>query len=102
MAKKLGFAPLGDRVVVKPDMAAGERKLASGIILPETVEKDKLLTGTVAAVGQGKLSENGTRLPLEVKVGDTVVFKKPWDEPLKLDGVEYYVLAESDISLIKR
>jgi chaperonin GroES len=102
MAKKLGFIPLADRVVVKPDSAGGEKKLASGIILPETVEKDKLLTGAVVAVGAGKLAESGARLPLEVAVGDLVVFKKPWDEPLKLDGVEYYVLSESDISLIKR
>ena len=102
MAKKLAFRPLGDRVVVLPADTASEKKLASGIIIPETVNKEKLLSGTVVAVGAGKLTESGTRLPLEVSVGDTVVFKKPWDEPLKLDGEEYYVLSESDISLIKQ
>jgi chaperonin GroES len=101
MAKKLAFTPLGDRVVVKPTEAGAEKKLASGIIIPESANKEKLLTGTVVATGAGRLTDAGTRLPLEVTVGDTVVFKKPWDEPLKLDGVEYYVLSESDISLIQ-
>lgn len=101
MVKKLALQPLGDRVVVKPEDKGGEKKLASGLIIPETVDKEKLLVGTVMAVGAGKQTESGTRLPLEVKVGDTVLFKKPWDEPFKLDGVEYYVLNESDISLIQ-
>lgn len=101
MAKKLLLKPLGDRVVVKPSDMGGEKKLASGIIIPETVDKEKLITGTVEAVGSGKYTETGTRVPMEVVVGDVVLFKKPWDEPFKLDGVEYYVLGESDISLIQ-
>ncbi len=101
MTKKLAFKPLGDRVVVKPSLASAEKKLASGIIIPESANKEKLFTGTVVAVGDGKRTESGERFPLEVTVGDNVVFKKPWDEPLKVDGVEYYVLSESDISLIQ-
>lgn len=101
MAKKLSFMPLGDRVLVKPSEKGGEKKLASGIIIPETVDKEKLLTGEVVAVGRGKVGSDGTRLPMEVAVGDTVLFKKPWDEPLKIDGEEHYVLSESDISLVK-
>ena len=101
MAKKFPFVPLSDRVLVAPSTKGGEKKLASGIILPESADKDKLLTGSVVAVGPGKMNDAGKRLALEVKVGDTVVFKKPWDEPLKLNGEEYYVLSESDISLIK-
>lgn len=101
MAKKLSLKPLGDRVVVRPSEKGGEKKLASGIIIPETVEKEKLLTGTVVAIGPGKYTEAGTRIPMEVAVGDVVLFKKPWDEPFKLDGVEHYVLSESDISLIQ-
>jgi chaperonin GroES len=101
MAKKLSFMPLGDRVLVKPSEKGGEKKLASGIIIPETVDKEKLLTGEVVAVGKGKVGSDGTRLPMEVAVGDTVLFKKPWDEPLKIDGEEHYVLSESDISLVK-
>ncbi len=101
MTKKLAFKPLGDRVVVKPSETSAEKKLASGIIIPESANKEKLFTGEVVAVGDGKRTESGERFPLEVIVGDKVVFKKPWDEPLKVDGVEYYVLSESDISLIQ-
>ena len=102
MAKKLAFSPLGDKVLVKPEGKAGEKKLPSGIILPESADKEKLMAGEVVAVGPGKWGEGGKRLPMEAKVGDTVLFKKPWDEPLKIDGEEHYVLSESDISLIKR
>lgn len=101
MSKKLSLKPLGDRVVVKPSEKEGEKKLASGIIIPVSADKEKLMTGVVVAVGSGKLSDRGDRLPLEVKVGDSIIFKKPWDEPIKIDGEEYYVLSESDISLIK-
>lgn len=101
MAKKLSLKPLGDRVIVKPSDSEGERKLASGIILPESADKEKLMSGTVVAVGPGKQTESGTRLPMEVKVGDSVMFKKPWDEPFKLDGEKYFLLSESDISLIQ-
>ena len=102
MAKKFPFVPLGDRVLVKPAEKEGEKKLASGIILPASADKDKLYTGEVIAVGPGKLNDAGKRIPPDVAVGDTIVFKKPWDEPLKLDGEEYYVLSESDISLVKK
>lgn len=101
MAKKLSLKPLGDRVVVRPSEKEGEKKLASGIIIPETVDKEKLLTGEIVAVGPGKRNDEGKHLPIEVKVGDTVFFKKPWDESIKVDGVEYYVLPESDIILIQ-
>src|SRR5260221_448727 len=102
MAKKLSFAPLGDRVLVKPDAKAGEKKLASGIIIPESADKEKLLTGEDVAIGPGKEGEGGKRIPMEVAVGNTVLFKKPWDEPLKIDGEEHYVLSEADISLIRK
>ncbi|MFA5997877.1 MAG: co-chaperone GroES [Candidatus Paceibacterota bacterium] len=101
MAKKLSLKPLGDRVVVRPSEKEGEKKLASGIIIPETVDKEKLLKGEVITVGPGRRNDEGKHLPIEVKPGDTVFFKKPWDEPIKVDGVEYYVLPESDIILIQ-
>lgn len=101
MAKKLSLKPLGDRVVVLPAETGGEKKLASGIIIPETVNKDKLLSGEVVAVGPGRRTDDGKRLPIDVKVGETVFFKKPWDEPIKVNEVEYYVLSESDIIFIK-
>ncbi len=101
MAKKLSLKPLGDRIMVRPSDKEGEKKLVSGIIIPETVEKEKLMKGTVVAIGPGRRDDAGNRIPMEVKNGDIVVFKKPWDEPLKIDGQEYYVLPESDISLIQ-
>jgi chaperonin GroES len=98
--KKFNFVPLGDRVLVRPSEKEGEKKLASGIIIPEAANKEKLYKGEVVVVGAGRRNEKGERIPLEVKAGDAVFFKKPWDEPIKLDGVEYYVLSESDILLV--
>lgn len=97
MAKKLSLKPLGDRVIVLPSEKEGEKKLASGIIIPETVSKDKLMQGEVVAVGPGKRNDDGKHLPVEVKAGDVVFFKKPWDEPIKVNDVEYYILSESEI-----
>ena len=97
MAKKLSLMPLGDRIVVLPSEKGGEKKLASGIIIPETVDKKESMRGEVVAVGPGRRNDEGKRIPVEVKPGDTVFFKKPWDKPLEIDGVEYYVLSESDI-----
>ncbi len=87
--------------MVRPFEKGGEKKLASGIIIPETVDKEKLLSGEVIAVGPGRRNDEGKHLPIEVKPGSTVFFKKPWDEPIKVDGVECYVLSESDIILIE-
>ncbi len=97
MAKKLSLVPLGDRIVILPSEKEGEKKLASGIIIPETVGKDKLLQGEVVAVGPGRRNDDGKQIPVDVKVGSIAFFKKPWDEPIKIDGVEYYVLPESEI-----
>lgn len=89
--------PLSDRVLVEPIQA--EEKTSSGIILPDTVEKAKVLRGTVTAVGPGKLGEKGERIPVGVKVGDEVMFKKPWseDDKLEIDGKEQYLVDENDI-----
>lgn len=101
MAKKLSLKPLGDRIVVMPTEKEGEKKLASGIILPETVGKEKLIKGEVITVGPGRRTDEGKRIPIEVKPGDVVYFKKPWDEPIKMNEIEYYVLSESEIILIE-
>ncbi len=87
--------------MVRPFEKEGEKKLASGIIIPETVNKEKLLKGEVVAVGPGRKNDEGKRIPMEVQAGDTVFFKKPWDEPIKVDDVEHYVLSESDIVLLE-
>ena len=96
MSKKT-LTPLGDRVLVLPSLQGGEKKLPSGIIIPETVGKDKLMEGEVVAVGPGRTTDEGKRIPVDVKKGDTVFFKKPWDEPLKINDIEHYVLSESEI-----
>lgn len=96
MAKKLSLVPLGDRVVVLPAEKEGEKKLASGIIIPETIDKEKPARGEVIAVGPGKYEE-GKRIPLQVKVGDIVLFSRYGYDEVKIEGVEYYIIAESNI-----
>lgn len=96
MAKKLALKPLGDRIVVKPAEKDGEKKLPSGIIIPESADKEKPMTGVVVAVGPGKM-EDGKRVALEVKVGDTVLFNKYGYDEVKMDDAEYYVLSESSV-----
>lgn len=95
MAKKLSLSPLGDRVVVLP-VEKGEKKLPSGIIIPDTVDKEKPAQGEVIAVGLGKF-EDGKRVPMQVKVGDTVVFSKYGYDEIKIEGAAYYILSESNI-----
>lgn len=96
MAKGISLTPLGDRIVVKPAGKEGEKKLASGIIIPETVNKERPTKGTVVAVGPGKYEE-GKRVPPQVKVGDVVLFSAYGYDEVKIEGQEYYILAESNV-----
>ncbi len=89
--------PLADRVVVKP--IEQEEKTAGGIVLPDTA-KERPQEGEVVAVGEGKLLDNGERVPPQVKVGDRVLFAKYGGTEVKVDGVEYLILRESDILAI--
>lgn len=90
--------PLGDRVIVKPLVAETTK---AGIILPATAEKEKPEKGEVVAVGSGKLTESGSRLPMQVKVGDKVLFKKYSPDEVKADNKEeYLILDEGDILAI--
>ena len=86
--------PLADRVLVKPI----ERETVSkgGIVLPDTV-KEKPQEGKVIAVGDGKLSDDGKRVPLDVKVGDVVIYSKYGGTEIKVDEEELMILRESDI-----
>lgn len=90
--------PLNDRVLVKP--LSVEQSTKTGIIIPETVEKEKPEKGEVVATGPGKLLDNGQRAPMTVKVGDKVVFKKYSPDEIKVDGAELLILEESDILAI--
>jgi len=77
-----------------------EEKTASGIILPDTVDKERPEQGEVIAVGPGKYSEAGMRVAMDIKVGDTVVFKKYAPDEVKIGDEEYLVVAESDIMAV--
>jgi len=88
------FRPLHDRVVVKRIDA--EEKTAGGIIIPDTA-KEKPQTGEVIAVGPGGRDETGKLTPIDVKVGDHVLFGKWSGTEVKLDGVDYLIMKESDI-----
>ncbi len=85
--------PVGDRVVVKP--GESEEVLKSGIVLPDTA-KEKPQEGTVVAVGTGRYEE-GKLIPLEVKIGDKVIYSKYGGTEIKIEGEEYLVLSERDI-----
>ena len=97
---KAGVTPLGDRVLIKP-LGLEEGMVTSfGIVLPDSA-KEKPEQGKVIAVGPGRRNDKGEYVPMGVKVGDRVYFKKPWDEPIKIDGIEYYVVSESEITLVR-
>ena len=92
MATKL--QPLADRVLVKP--IEKEEKTKSGIYIPDTA-KEKPQEGEAMAVGPGKLDDNGKRIPLDLKVGDKVIYAKYGGTEIKIDDVEMMILRESDI-----
>ena len=88
------FRPLHDRVVVK--RVAEEEKTKGGIIIPDTA-KEKPMEGEVVAVGPGARDEKGALIPLDVKAGDRILFGKWSGTEVKLDGIEYLIMKESDI-----
>lgn len=87
--------PLHDHLVVKP--ISEDEVTKAGIVLPETMDKEKPEKGEVVAVGNGRQLDNGQFAPMSVKVGDKVMFKKYSPDEIKLDGQEYLILSESDI-----
>jgi chaperonin GroES len=90
--------PLNDHLIVKA--LPKEEKSVSGIIIPDTVDKERPERGEVMAVGPGRLLDNGSRVPVEVKVGDKVVFKKYAPDEVKIDDVEYLVIKSDDVMAI--
>jgi len=90
----MNFRPLHDRVVVKRIEA--EEKSAGGIIIPDTA-KEKPQQGEVIAVGPGGRDETGKLVPIDVQVGDRILFGKWSGTEVKLDGIEYLIMKESDI-----
>ncbi len=90
--------PLGDHVVVKA--LANDAMTKAGIVLPDTVDKEKPEKGEVVAIGPGKLLDNGSRATPSVKVGEKVIFKKYSPDEVKVDGQEYLVISEGDIMAV--
>jgi len=94
----MNIKPLSNHVFIEP--LKEEKATKSGIVLPETVEKEKPMVGKVLAVGQGKRSDKGDLMPMSVKVGDKVLFKKYGPDEIEMDGKKYLVGSEDDILAI--
>ena len=90
--------PLSDNVIVLPQKQ--EDKTKSGIILPDSVQKEKPQIGEVFAVGPGRVLSNGERLEMQVKKGDKVLFSKYSPQEVKIDEKEYFILKEDEILAI--
>jgi chaperonin GroES len=93
----MDLKPLGDRVVVKA--AEAEEQTKSGLIIPDNA-KEKPQKGSVIAVGKGRYKDDGTRIPVDVKVGDTVIYSKYGGTEIKVDGEDYLILRADDIYAI--
>jgi len=93
----MNLKPLGDRVVIKP--SEKEEKTKSGILLPDTA-KEKPQEGTVEAVGPGRILDNGTKLPMELKVGDKILYAKYAGNEFKIEEIEYLIVSEKDVLAI--
>ncbi|MBI4085326.1 MAG: co-chaperone GroES [Candidatus Liptonbacteria bacterium] len=94
----MNFKPLSNRVFIEP--VEEEKTTKSGIVLPETADKEKPMMGKVLAIGPGKLNEKGERVPMSVKVGDSVLFKKYGPDEIEIEGKKYLVGDEEDILAI--
>ena len=93
----MNLKPLGDRVVVKP--VEREERTKSGIVLPDTA-KEKPQEGIVEAVGTGRLLDNGTKVPMELQVGDKILYAKYAGNEFKVDEIEYLIISEKDVLAI--
>ncbi len=94
----MNIKPIHDKVVVKPIVEDEVTK--SGIVLPDTVDKERPEKGKVVAAGTGRILDSGQKAPMSVSVGDTVMFKKYSPDEIKIDGEEYLVISEGDIMAV--
>ncbi|MFN3454696.1 MAG: co-chaperone GroES [Pseudobdellovibrio sp.] len=94
MTKELGVRPLHDRILVR--RTAEEEKTAGGLFIPDSA-KEKPQRGEIVAAGKGRITEDGKVLPLEVKVGDKVLFSKYAGTEIKFDGTEFLMMREEDV-----
>ena len=93
----MGYKPLGDRLLVKPNPS--EEKTKSAIVLPDSA-KEKPQEGKVIAAGEGARDDNGKKIPMEVKVGDVVLYSKYSGTEVKIEGEEHLIIKESDVLAI--
>ncbi len=94
----MNLKPLSNHVFIEP--LEEEKTTKSGIVIPETADKEKPIKGKVLAVGPGKYNEDGELIPMSVKVGDMVLFKKYGPDEIEVDGKKYLVGDEDDILAI--
>jgi chaperonin GroES len=94
---KVSIVPLADRVVIRP-LSADEigTKTKSGIIIPDTIDKEKSERAEVVAIGEGRY-EDGKLIPIKVKVGDQVIFSKYGGDNIKIEGEDYIIISESSL-----
>ncbi len=90
----VSIQPLEDRIVIK--QVDAEQTTSSGLVIPDTA-KEKPMQGEVIAVGPGRVDDNGNRVPMDVKVGDVVIYSRYGGTEVKHDGVEYLILGARDV-----
>ena len=94
----MNIKPLSNHIFLEP--IEEEKTTKSGIVLPETAEKEKPIKGRIIAVGPGKINEKGQRVPMSVKVGNLVLFKKYGPDEIEIESKKYLVGDEDDILAI--
>jgi len=101
MNNSINIKPLGDRVLVEP-LSDEEREKTTklGIVIPDTVEKEKSERGRVIAIGPGRMTDAGKLIPLSVKEGQIVIFSKYGPDEIKVGEKEYYIIKEENILAI--
>ena len=98
LVNTMNFKPLSNHIFL--EAVAQEKMTKSGIVIPDTADKEKPMAGRVLAVGPGKLNEKGERVPMSVKVGDKVLFKKYGPDEIEIEGKKYLVGDEDDVLAI--
>ncbi len=96
---EIAYGPLGNRVVVKPSEAAAEMS-TGGIYIPDTAQ-EKPKEGEIVAVGPGRMTDSGERIPVDLSVGDTVVYPQYVGTEFKESGIEYLIIGEDDILVVR-
>lgn len=100
--EKSGVRPLADRVLVRREEMP-EKKSIAGIVLPDSAQKEKSKVGVVLAVGAGRFGDDGSLIPMTVRVGDKIIFNAGWDNEVTMqDDKEYFLVRESDILAVLR